>query len=176
MEEEGDRALKVEKPERLLNLLAVFVSSRVPVPFSAIAGKVIGYDDGAEPDALEKRFDRDRLDLRELGVNVEYAQESAEMPAGYFVRKDAVFQRRVTITNDRTGESVTVGASGPTLTSKRGSVGTGHWVLIGSDAQAEFLPFPPGAWLYTGRIADLDSADYTEGFHGRVTDLCAAIS
>jgi proteasome accessory factor B len=80
--------------------LAVFVASRIPVPFSAIAGRVIGYDDGAEIEALEKRFDRDRADLRELGVNVEYAQETAEVTAGYFVRKDAIFQRRVTITND----------------------------------------------------------------------------
>jgi hypothetical protein len=38
------------------------------------------------------------------------------------------------------------------------------------------LPFPPGAWLYTGRIADLDAADYSEVFHGRIVDLCAAVS
>ena len=96
--------------------------------------------------------------------------------SGEVIRSHVTGKGRVTITNDRTGESVTVGASGPTLTSRRGSVGTGHWVLIGSEAQAEFLPFPPGAWLYTGRIADLDSADYTEVFSGRVTDLCAAIA
>jgi proteasome accessory factor B len=91
---------KVGKPERLMNVLALLLASRTPVPFSSIAGRVIGYDDGAGSDALEKRFDRDRQDLRELGVEVEYAGETAEMPAGYFVRKDAVFQRKIAITNE----------------------------------------------------------------------------
>jgi proteasome accessory factor B len=91
---------KVGKAERLLNLLALFLGSRAPVPFSGIAGRVAGYDDGAASDALEKRFDRDRGDLRELGVAVEYGQPLAEMPPGYFVRKDAVFQRKVTITTE----------------------------------------------------------------------------
>jgi proteasome accessory factor B len=113
---------KVEKPERLLNLLALFLGSRVPVPFSDIAGRVVGYDDGAEPEALEKRFDRDRVDLRELGVNVEYAQESAELPAGYFVRKDAIFQRRVTITNE---EAMLLSVAG-----RVGSAATGGGALF----------------------------------------------
>jgi proteasome accessory factor B len=91
---------KVGKPERLMNVLALLLSARHPIPFSDIAGRVVGYDDGAAPDALEKRFDRDREDLRELGVDVEYARETAEMPPGYFVRKDAVFQRKVAITNE----------------------------------------------------------------------------
>ena len=95
-----DMTEKVGKPERLMNVLALLLASRTPVPFSSIAGRVIGYDDGAAPDALEKRFDRDRQDLRELGVEVEYAGETAEMPAGYFVRKDAVFQRKIAITNE----------------------------------------------------------------------------
>jgi proteasome accessory factor B len=93
-------AEKVGKPERLMNVLALLLASRNPVPFSEIAGRVIGYDDGAAPDALEKRFDRDREDLRELGVEVEYVRETAEMSGGYFVRKDAVFLRKIAITNE----------------------------------------------------------------------------
>jgi proteasome accessory factor B len=120
---------KVGKPERLLNLLALFLGSRVPIPFSQIAGRVIGYDDRAEPETLEKRFDRDRADLRDLGVNVEYAQPSAELPAGYFVRKDAIFQRKVTITPEeavllsvagRVGAAATGG--GPLFDALRGAL------------------------------------------------------
>lgn len=91
---------KVEKTERLMNLLALLLAARQPVPFSAIGGRVTGYDDGAEPETLEKRFDRDRQDLRELGVEVEYTPEGFERPAGYFVRKDSIFQRKITITNE----------------------------------------------------------------------------
>lgn len=82
----------------------------------------------------------------------------------------------VTLTNDDNGRTVTVNASGPTLGSKKDTKGTGHWVLIGTDEQAEFLPFPPGAWLYAGRIGNLDAADYSKVFRGQVTDLCAAIA
>jgi proteasome accessory factor B len=93
-------AEKVGKTERLMNVLALLLSSREPVPFSEIAGRVVGYDDGAEPDALEKRFDRDREDLSELGVDVEYTPETFSRRAGYYVHKDAVFQRKIAITNE----------------------------------------------------------------------------
>ena len=82
----------------------------------------------------------------------------------------------VTITNERTDVSVTADASGPTITKRGVSKGSGNWVLIGFEENADVLPFPPGAWLYSGRIADLDAADYTKAFRGRVTDLCAEVS
>ena len=49
---------KVLKLERQLNLVSYLLSSRMPVPFSDIRGRVVGYDDDASPDAVEKRFDR----------------------------------------------------------------------------------------------------------------------
>ena len=82
----------------------------------------------------------------------------------------------VTITNDRTGGSVTADASGPTITKRGVSKGTGNWVLIGFKEDADVLPFPPGAWLYSGKIADLDAANYAKVFRGTVTDLCAEVS
>jgi proteasome accessory factor B len=91
---------KVGKTERLMNLLALLLAARNPVPFSAIAGSAPGYDDGAGEDALEKRFDRDREDLAELGVEVEYTPEKFEHGAGYFVRKDTIFQRKITVTSE----------------------------------------------------------------------------
>jgi len=81
----------------------------------------------------------------------------------------------VTLTNEENDHSVTVNASGPTLSKKGSAKGTGNWVLIGTDAQRAYLPFPPGAWLYTGRIGNLDADDYSRVFSGHVTDLCAAI-
>jgi hypothetical protein len=82
----------------------------------------------------------------------------------------------VTISNDTNGSSVTVGASGPTLTTEGKSKGTGHWVLIGRVANVDVLPYPPGVWLYTGHIADVNAPDYSSVFHGHIVDLCAAIA
>jgi hypothetical protein len=82
----------------------------------------------------------------------------------------------VNLVNEENDRSITVNASGPTLSKKGGTKGTGNWVFIGTDAQADFLPFPPGAWQYSGRIGNLDAADYSKVFSGSITDLCAAIS
>jgi hypothetical protein len=95
---------------------------------------------------------------------------------GALVRSQTTGPGSVTIGNDDSGKSVTVSASGPTVNRHGRSVGTGSWVLIGRQANAAVLPFAPGAWLYRGRIADLDAADYSDVFRGRVVDLCAAVS
>jgi hypothetical protein len=95
---------------------------------------------------------------------------------GNVTRSQTTGRGDVTISNDENGESVTVSASGPTHLRKGTMSGSGTWVLIGRQKYADVLPFPPGAWLYTGRIADLDAADYSEVFHGRIVDLCAAVS
>src|SRR5204863_5376054 len=68
---DGD-GVKIAKTERLLNLVAFLLSSRTAVPFSKIKGRVSGYDDDATPEALEKRFDRDKAELRALGVPIVY--------------------------------------------------------------------------------------------------------
>ena len=95
---------------------------------------------------------------------------------GALVRAQTTGPGTVTITNDDNGQTVTAGASGPTLVRGGHTVGVGNWVLIGRQVNAHVLPFPAGAWLYSGRIADLDAADYSNVFRGRIVDLCAAVA
>lgn len=82
----------------------------------------------------------------------------------------------VNLVNEVNNRSVTVNASGPTLSKGGTTKGVGNWVFIGTAAQAGYLPFPPGAWLYSGHIGNLDATDYSKVFSGSITDLCAAIS
>jgi hypothetical protein len=82
----------------------------------------------------------------------------------------------VNLVNEQNNRTITVNASGPTLSKGGNTKGVGNWVFIGTDAQAEFLPFPPGAWLYSGKIGNLDAVDYSNVFTGSVTDLCASIN
>ena len=64
---------KILKLERQLNLVSFLLSARAPVPFSKIRrGRVVGYDDDASPHAVEKAVHRDKVDLRSIGVNIEY--------------------------------------------------------------------------------------------------------
>jgi predicted DNA-binding transcriptional regulator YafY len=85
------QAREAEQTERLLNLCALFLSARRPVPFSSVAGTVRGYDDGAAPEALEKRFKRDREALRGLGVRVVFVD--GPDGGGYAVRRDEALLR-----------------------------------------------------------------------------------
>ena len=88
---------RVPKRERLMNLVSVLLASPEPVPFREIAGRVIGYDDPAGEEALDKRFDRDKADLRRLGVPIEYVQLDGGA-AGYVINHGDVFQQRLTFT------------------------------------------------------------------------------
>lgn len=82
---------RIPKPERLLNLVAFLLSSRTAVPFSKIKGRVAGYDDGASPEALEKRFDRDKAELRALGVPIVYESVDEHGHEGYRIPREQYF-------------------------------------------------------------------------------------
>src|SRR5205814_4718780 len=58
---------EVSKTERILNLVSFLLKERRPVPWREIAGRVVGYDDGSDPKSLERRFERDKSALKEMG-------------------------------------------------------------------------------------------------------------
>jgi len=148
---EGDP--KVLKLERQLNLVSYLLSARAPVPFSDIRGKVVGYDDEASPDAVEKRFDRDKADLRAIGVNIEYVAGDdfgragyVIDPRGYFLRETklepedamllAVLQRTVGIVDDALTRNLKSALAKLTIDSQlpeplRASVGEQHLLTMG---------------------------------------------
>jgi proteasome accessory factor B len=148
---EGDP--KVLKLERQLNLVSYLLSARAPVPFSDIRGKVVGYDDDATPDAVEKRFDRDKADLRAIGVNIEYvAQDDYGRagyvidPRGYFLRQTklepedamllAVLQRTVGLVDDALSRNLKSALAKLTIDSQlpeplRASVAEQHLLTMG---------------------------------------------
>lgn len=82
---------RITKPERLLNLVSFLLSSRTAVPFSRIKGRVAGYDDDATPEALEKRFDRDKAELRALGVPIVYDAMDEYGHEGYRIPREQYF-------------------------------------------------------------------------------------
>ena len=59
------------KTERLINLTMALLASRRYMPKSEIFRRVAGYE-GA-PDAMERMFERDKDDLRSLGIEIEVA-------------------------------------------------------------------------------------------------------
>ncbi|NHA68355.1 helix-turn-helix transcriptional regulator [Phycicoccus flavus] len=56
------------KTERLLNLVLVLLYTRRPLPKAQIRRLVPQYDTGASAEAFERMFERDKDELRELGI------------------------------------------------------------------------------------------------------------
>lgn len=76
------------KLDRLLNLVAALLDTAVPLTAEELRERVPGYPDGA--DAFHRSFERDKDDLRELGIPVETVTvEHFEQPrAAYTIRRD----------------------------------------------------------------------------------------
>jgi predicted DNA-binding transcriptional regulator YafY len=95
-EDGGDKASRgtndVSKTERILNLVAYLLKERRPVPWREIAGRVVGYDDGSDPRALERRFERDKAALKEMGVRIIYCPPGTHAESeGYLIPREACF-------------------------------------------------------------------------------------
>ena len=101
----------VAKFERLMNLVAFLLASGEPVPFSTIRKTVVGYNDLAREDAVEKRFDRDKKELREIGIPVEYVASDEQGRDGYFIPRDEYFHHEVDLTLDEASLLVLLGNS-----------------------------------------------------------------
>jgi len=99
----------VPKFERLMNLVAFLLASGEPVPFSTIRKEVVGYNDLAREDAVEKRFDRDKKELREIGIPVEYVANDERGQDGYFISRDAYFHHELSLTPDEAALLVLLG-------------------------------------------------------------------
>jgi len=55
-------------------------------------------DPATIPETLEKRFDRDKTDLRSLGIPVDYVAANSERSGGYVIDPNAAFLRRLEFT------------------------------------------------------------------------------
>src|SRR5204862_353364 len=72
-----ERLGSVDRTERLLNLVALLLGSREPVPFSEIR-EAFPDDYGGPRDAAERKLERDKAELLTIGVPVEVLEPNAD--------------------------------------------------------------------------------------------------
>src|ERR671923_163082 len=78
----------MRKVERLVNLIALLLDTRRPLTLDQVAELVPGYD--ASGESLRRMFERDKEELRGLGVPVERAAMDAwGSEEGYFIDPEA---------------------------------------------------------------------------------------
>ena len=82
----------MDKTERLLDLVALLLSAREPVPFAEL--RAIFPDDygGASREAAERKLERDKADLTALGVPLEFVLPDDERElGGYRIDRKSFF-------------------------------------------------------------------------------------
>jgi len=80
----------MDRTERLLDLVALLLDASEPVPFARIREVFPDYGEGTV-EASERKFERDKAELAELGIPLQYLPATDEHPAGYLIDREAYY-------------------------------------------------------------------------------------
>lgn len=82
--------MATSKVERLMNLVIALLSTRGYITAEKIRTSVAGYSDSPSVEAFSRMFERDKNELRDLGIPLEVGRVSALDPTeGYRINRDA---------------------------------------------------------------------------------------
>jgi proteasome accessory factor B len=91
----------ISKVERLMNLVIALLSTRSFITADRIRETVYGYSDSATDEAFSRMFERDKNELRDLGIPLETGRVSQFDPTeGYRINRDAYALPAVELTAD----------------------------------------------------------------------------
>lgn len=82
-------APRIDRTERLLNLVFALMGSEQPVSRASIATSIPGYDPSAGQAAFERMFERDKDELRSLGIPIRTVLDVNGDVSGYTIERDA---------------------------------------------------------------------------------------
>jgi proteasome accessory factor B len=91
----------ISKVERLLNLVIALLSTRTYIPAERIRRVVAGYADCPTDEAFARMFERDKNELRDLGIPLETGHVSRlDSAEGYRIKRDAYALPDIALTAD----------------------------------------------------------------------------
>lgn len=93
--------MAISKVERLMNLVIALLSTRGYLTADKIRSSVAGYSDSPSAEAFSRMFERDKNELRDLGIPLEVGKVSALDPTeGYRINREAYALPAVELTAD----------------------------------------------------------------------------
>lgn len=93
--------MATSKVERLMNLVIALLSTRTFITAERIRHVVAGYEDSPSDEAFSRMFERDKNELRDLGIPLETGRVSQFDPTeGYRINRDAYALPAVELTAD----------------------------------------------------------------------------
>ncbi|AFM17825.1 putative transcriptional regulator [Mycolicibacterium chubuense NBB4] len=91
----------ISKVERLMNLVIALLSTRTFITADRIRETVYGYSEEASDEAFSRMFERDKNELRDLGIPLETGRVSQTDPTeGYRINREAYALPAVELTAD----------------------------------------------------------------------------
>ena len=87
----------MDRTERLLDLVALFLDATHPVTWDEVRDAFPDEYAGSF-DAAQRKFERDKTELHELGIPLTHVGESDERPAGYVLDRNAYYLPEVGLT------------------------------------------------------------------------------
>lgn len=96
-------AERLDRTERLLNLLFAFMSAAQPMSRSTVREVVAGYTESASDEAFERMFERDKDELRSLGIPVTTVTNASGEVEGYLIPRDSYALQEVHFSPEELG-------------------------------------------------------------------------
>lgn len=91
-------AERLDRTERLLNLLFAFMSTTQPMSRAQVRDVVAGYSESASDEAFERMFERDKDELRSLGIPVTTMMNASGEVDGYLIPRESYALKDVAFT------------------------------------------------------------------------------
>ncbi|AEF36119.1 conserved hypothetical protein [Mycolicibacter sinensis] len=138
------------KVERLLNLVIALLSTRGYLTAEMIRATVIGYGDSPSDEAFSRMFERDKNELRDLGIPLETGKASVfDTVDGYRINPDAYALPAIELTTEEAAAvavAVQLWQSPQLRANAQGAVAKLHAAGVEVDpARADVLVAPPAA-------------------------------
>ncbi|MCV7174503.1 helix-turn-helix transcriptional regulator [Mycolicibacterium sphagni] len=96
--------MATSKVERLMNLVIALLSTHGYITAERIRASVAGYADSPSDEAFSRMFERDKNELRDLGIPLETGRVSAFDPTeGYRINRDAYALPDIELTDEEAG-------------------------------------------------------------------------
>jgi proteasome accessory factor B len=91
---------RVDRTERLLNLVMCLMATHGAVSRSDIQRQIPGYDESASATAFERMFERDKDELRSMGIPIETVTDVSGEVQGYRIPRDSYVLASLDLTLD----------------------------------------------------------------------------
>lgn len=81
--------MATDRTERLLNLVICLLGAQRPLSRSSLRAAIPGYSHAASSDAFERMFERDKEELRQMGIPIDTVLNAQGEVEGYRIDQDA---------------------------------------------------------------------------------------